>query len=840
MNDILLLINTYIDRCANCHPEDKYNCGWFHTLCESKGDDPDFTPDEYLDKTYEELACMNEKEAGRPYCGDQYTFDGLMMRVRELLKKSEVPTDSEQLLQLLTDIVQMEQRIDRLDSECEVAFTNPVMAVMEACLAHIDYFYLKAGLDIYSLIESVHGDYHRTRLLKNSYIGGVVNVLLQKAIKLTVEQVVEYPGNLLNLLPPVSFADLDKMKLEPQPAASEEEESVIESEESKSPLEVILKLLTAQPSCDFVAAVSMYLGVRPSNYHEPFAYYKKNGFIDKHLYPKQFYIFPQIKELIEELKQEIAERKNNERELNLYMSSILSPLQYIVPLLHPGGRGYDTAALEVAFGVSGLYKDYSIKRFAKVFHKAAQEVAGQVGVEDERYYEMLHDQLRDKYFDDKVAEEDFVLIGIYDMRNVLNILQCAIEAALLFNGVPHDYKYYQKLTGIHFVSGVTDVLLSIYTGMSTEFIKNMVKECGHSIFIATKDGETMDAFVSRLRSDKSSPILEEYDIQAERRKSVKPILQRGVRLADIPLSGVEEVDALENYFDQSEIYLEYYFGASEESFKKKCEEMAADKTLTRDEKEVWICKVLNTLDSAYAIADHDQPKVQGMAVSLFSTMEFAFMQVADPICIRKQCFLLDTTLILRQVFPHDKPKKPETNPYNLFDFPYELYNSILLETLGGNIVHFERRMCKNCPLVKCPYRNIHSKEGVYIPEEYPQDLLAPLDIEAESQNPAFEKLPEELKSDKAKKIWKMAQDAGLVDDDYEFHGSKRQLSLFANLFSQALFGENRWTVFTEWCGYQYFSKTLGEFQDLEPRDMSKPLQAVFYLFNPERKPKEDR
>jgi len=727
MNDILLLINTYIDRCANCHPEDKYNCGWFHTLCESKCDDPDFTPDEYLDKTYEELACMNEKEAGRPYCGDQYTFDGLMMRVRELLKKSEVPTDSEQLLQLLTDIVQMEQRIDRLDSKCEVAFTNPVMAVMEACLAHIDYFYLKAGLDIYSLIESVHGDYHRTRLLKNSYIGGVVNVLLQKAIKLTVEQVVDYPGNLLNLLPPVSFADLDKMKLEPQPAASEEEESVIESEESKSPLEVILKLLTAQPSCDFVAAVSMYLGVRPSNYHEPFVYYKKNGFIDQHLYPKQFYIFPQVKELIEELKQEIAARKNNERELNLYMSSILSPLQYIVPLLHPGGRGYDTAALEVAFGVSGLYKDYSIKRFAKVFHKAAKEVAGQVGVEDERYYEMLHDQLRDNYFDDKIAEEDFVLTSIYDMRNVLNILQCAIEAALLFNGVPHDYKYYQKLTGIHFVSGVTDVLLSIYTGMSTEFIKNMVKECGHSIFFATKDGETIDAFVSRLRSDKSSPILEEYDHQTERRKRVKPLLQRGVRLGDIPLSGVEEVDALENYFDQSEIYLEYYFGASEESFKKKCDDMAADKSMTRDEKEVWICKVLNTLDSAYALADHDQPKVQGMAVSLFSIMEFAFMQVADPICIRKQCFLLDTTLILRQIFPHEEPKKPEGDHFNLLDYPQENYNFILMDTLGGNIVHFERRMCKDCPLVKCPYRNIHSKEGVYIPEEYPQDLLAPLE-----------------------------------------------------------------------------------------------------------------
>lgn len=840
MNEIITLINTYIDRCAKCHPEDKYNCSWFHNLCESKADDADFTPDQYLDKTYEELACLNEKDAGRPYCGDQDTFDGLMMKVRSLLKKMEVPTDSEQLLQLLTDIVQMEQRIDRLDSECEVAFTNPVMAVMEACLAHIDYFYLKAGLDIYPLIESVHGDYHRTRLLKNSYIGGVVNVLLQKAYKLSVEQVVEYPCNLLHLLPVQSFEDLNKLKLEPQPSAPEAEEPGIESDEGKSPLEVITKLLTAQPACDFVAAVSMYLGVRPSNYHESFAYYKKNGFIDKHLHPKQFYIFPQVKELIEELKQEIAARKDNERELNLYMSRILSPFQFIVPLLHPGGRGYDTAALEVAFGVSGLFKDYTIKRFAKVFHQAAEEVAGEVGVEDERYYEMLHDLLRDKYYDESISEEDFVITGIYDMRNVLNILQCAIEAALLFNGVPHDYKYYQKLTGIHFVSGVTDVLLSIYTGLSTESIKNMVKECGHSIFFATKDGETIDDFVTRLRSDKSSPILEEYDIQEERRKHQKPLLQRGVRLADIPLSGVEEVDALENYFDQSELYLEYYFGASEGSFKKKCDEIAADKTLSRDEKEIWICKVLNTLDSAYALADGDQPKVQGMAVALFSIMEFAFMQVADPICIRKQCFLLDTTLILRQVLPHGEKKKPDSDSYNLFDYPDLLYDDILLETLGGNVGHFERRMCKNCPLVKCPYRSIHSKKGVYIPEEYPQDLLAPLEITAQTQNPAFENLPDELKSDKAKKIWKMAQDAELVDDNYEFHGSKRQLSLFANLFSQALFGENKWTVFTEWCGYQYFSKTLGEFQDLEPKKMSKPLQQVFYLFNPEKKPKEDR
>lgn len=840
MNDIINLVNSYINKCAKCHPADKCNCGWFHSLCESKYDETDFSPEQYLDKTYEELASLNEKEAGRPYCESQDTFDDLMMKVRDMLKNADVPRDSEHLLQLLTDIVQMEQRLDRLDSECEVAFTNPVMAVMEACLAHIDYCYLKDGLDIYPLIESVHGDYHRTRLLKNSYIGGVVNILLQKAYKLTVEQVVEYPGNLLHLLPATSFEDLNNLKIKPETEPCEADESVIESEGSKSPLEIIIKLLSSQPACDFVAAVSMFLGVRPSNYHESFLYYKKNGFIDKHLYPKQFYIFPHVKELIEELKQEIAKRKSSERELNLYMSGILSPLQYIVPLLHPGGRGYDTAALEVAFGVAGLFKEYSIKRFAKVFHKAAKEVAGQVGVEDEHYYELLHDQLRDKHFDDKIAEEDFVLTSIYDLRNTLDIFQCAIEAALLFNGVPHDYKYYQKLTGIHFVSGVTDVLLSIYTGLSTEAIKNMVKDCGHSIYFATKDGETMDDFVRRLRNDKSSPILEEYDIDAQRRKFEKPILQRGVRLGDIPLCGVEEVDALENYFDQSELYLEYYFGASEASFKKKCDEIAADKTLSRDEKEIWICKVLNTLDSAYALADHDQPKVQGMAVALFSIMEFAFMQVADPICIRKQCFLLDTTLILRQVLPHGEQKKPDSDHYNLFDYPNLLYSDILLETLGGNVVHFERRLCKNCPLVKCPYRNIHSKEGVYIPEEYPQDLLAPLEINAETQNPAFENLPDELKSDKAKKIWKMAQDAELVDDSYEFHGSKRQLSLFANLFSQALFGENKWTVFTEWCGYQYFSKTLGEFQDLEPQNMSKPLQKVFYLFNPEKKPKEDR
>ena len=64
MNEILFLINNYLDRCAKCPPADKCNCSWFHTLCESKADNPGFTPDEYLDMTYEELACMNEKEAG--------------------------------------------------------------------------------------------------------------------------------------------------------------------------------------------------------------------------------------------------------------------------------------------------------------------------------------------------------------------------------------------------------------------------------------------------------------------------------------------------------------------------------------------------------------------------------------------------------------------------------------------------------------------------------------------------------------------------------------------------------------------------------------------------------
>lgn len=830
MDEIFTLLNNYINLCSKCPEGLKEHCSWFQIVSNPFCDRGNLSTEKYKELSYEEIASYYEKDAGRPYCDNQLIFDELMIQARSILRCSNVPTETEELIQLLTDIVQMEKRISRLSSECTEAFSNPILAVMEVSLAHIDYFYLKNGLDIYSLIASVHGDYHRDRVLKGTYVSRVVDLYIQKARKLSVEEIVDYPGNLLHLAPIPSFFDLDKKEVEKE--SGKEKEATISDyvADASAPLQSLTKMLTSQEVCDFVAAVSMFLGVRPSNYVEPLANYKKRGFIESNLKFKQYYVFPYRKELYEEIAEEVRLRKDNEQELAIYISGILSPFQYIVPLLHPGDRDIHSAQLEVAFGVSYQFGEYSIQRFAEVFNKAIEDVGNRAEIEPEQRLSELHNTLLNKYYDKEEASEDGILVSISDLRNLLDILQGAIEGALLTNGITHDVRYYQKLTGINFVSGVLDTSLSIMTGHSIEFIKNLAKKLNHAIFFATKENESMDSYMMRMLYKKEEPVLEENVPDEEIKPVGKPKLMRGIRYADIPLSDVEEIDALENYFDDAKVYHRYYYHDAEESFGKKCKSIAQDKTLSIDEKEIWISKVLNTLDSAFCIADKDNPDVQQMAVGYYSVMEFAFLGVAEPVCIKKLCFQLDTTVILREVIPLGEKERPED--FNVYDYSYpeNIYTEVMMENVGGNIVHYEKRLCKNCPLVKCPYRNLHSKDGVYLPEDYPQDLLEPLGIVAEGRNEYFEALPEELKTQKAIQIWNKAMKAELVDEQYVFHGSRRQLALFSYLFSQALFNENRWTVFIDWCGYSHLCKTYGDVEELAHDKISEPLKKVYKLF----------
>ncbi len=77
----------------------------------------------------------------------------------------------------------------------------------------------------------------------------------------------------------------------------------------------------------------------------------------------------------------------------------------------------------------------------------------------------------------------------------------------------------------------------------------------------------------------------------------------------------------------------------------------------------------------------------------------------------------------------------------------------------------------------------------------------------ETQN---KQLPDVLNTDDARKYWKKAKEAGFIDENYNFIGTKYQMAYFAELMGEKLGLKHKWKPFTELWEYDKFSQTRRE------------------------------
>ncbi len=71
-------------------------------------------------------------------------------------------------------------------------------------------------------------------------------------------------------------------------------------------------------------------------------------------------------------------------------------------------------------------------------------------------------------------------------------------------------------------------------------------------------------------------------------------------------------------------------------------------------------------------------------------------------------------------------------------------------------------------------------------------------------------LPKELATDLAMKYWPKAKQAGFVNDDYSFNGTRYQMAYFAEKFSLKLGLKPKWKPFAKLWNYEKFSSTRYE------------------------------
>ena len=734
MDRILTRLQTYINQCYSCTDSEDGTCGWFRQLAESNIQDTEVSPDQYLKMTYREEALAIHRKFGHPRCRLQVTFSELFDQVEEMIDTQvSVPFTAKDLNNLLRQMKKMESRLENLPFDYEHVFRAPAEAIIERCLTHIDYVYLENGLDIIEMISNVHGNHDRVRLLHDYYIEDVVDGFLETKKTISVKEIMSYKGDLRELAGGVTESEsADPIKAEIDKKITPEVVDMLlkPEEEEHHSVNECLDFLANLKVLNFLQAVALCFGceIKSPLIREG----KENQFIEESLRLKQYTFYPWIDHLAEELSNEIKSRKGNEHEIDIYVTELLANFDGISAALYP--RDHSIASIELiqVQGLAHTFCRYDFSKFRTLFKKAKRKAATLYDVETAEYYTTIRTLMEKEYFDENEDSNlDDVLANIRNILTSITLFESALEGALLINGIPHDYIYYEELTGVKLTQAVTQSDISVVVDQTSGAIKHYATKLQHRVIINMLPDETYQDYQERMSKGAILPItmpeapaqeISKEEPVPEKKHVERPILTPDDGLNDIPTSGVPEVDVLRHYYFSAEDYYDFYFQENKIKFRQLCFQVANDKSWTREDKENWVLRVLQTIDSAYAVSDitpdHNEIAVNCMAREMSVVLECAFMQIADPICVKKIGMENDLSVIFRSTIQSEASYSnitEDTNEERMLD---------IIGEIGGNVARFERKMCNQCDWVDCPYRYIISgKLEPCIPEDCPESHI---------------------------------------------------------------------------------------------------------------------
>ena len=185
MELVLSKITKYINTCSTCPMGIEAKCGFIVPDIPPTPENNPYDHKEYRDLTYEQRAFRKEGNVTRP-CDDQKTFATLIDEIEAELEPVAIGFTSHTLLKFLTKISNIEKSIRRQDEHILFAFEDIVMTCLERCLAHIDYGFLEARIDIEEAIHSIFPDYKRKEALCLAHPEAFVNTYLSQATKISL------------------------------------------------------------------------------------------------------------------------------------------------------------------------------------------------------------------------------------------------------------------------------------------------------------------------------------------------------------------------------------------------------------------------------------------------------------------------------------------------------------------------------------------------------------------------------------------------------------------------------------------------------------------------------
>ena len=203
MHSIITFAYDVINVCVKCrHRQD---CEWFQGAGEVVLEN--VTPDEYCELTQEQIAARIHADVPAPEDScRQRSFDDMMAYLDEHLPTAEMPNTSDGLLNIHYQISQLRRRLVRIPEDCREVFDAPIRAIIDRCLAAIDYHCLMCHLDVIDFLKDSYKSYDRMKILRRDRVESVINILLSQAHKLTAEELLAYKGKFTDFKPDTSHA----------------------------------------------------------------------------------------------------------------------------------------------------------------------------------------------------------------------------------------------------------------------------------------------------------------------------------------------------------------------------------------------------------------------------------------------------------------------------------------------------------------------------------------------------------------------------------------------------------------------------------------------------------
>lgn len=518
MNRIIKFANERIDACSRCRSS--YDCKWYREASHFK---PDVDPVRLAEMTYEEAANLVHSKLGDPeYDCEQMSFDRMMQEVEDIISAAYYPDSSSDLHRLLQDMVKLEHRLKRLNPDCAILFYAPISAIIERSLCAIDYHFLELGLDISAIILNTNADYHRTKLLHQYYVKGVVDVLLSKARKLSLEQIVTWKDDLWRLKDAGSITnnsddpadDTNSVDQKSTPQSIEESSSdpimrvevgsFPEEHENERNVESWVadytNLIVDSSTFDFLSAVIAYLGFRPFTCYQSMNEDLRQYFIKKGTASSECFVYEDWPKVYKEIEAAVALRKDNEYELKLYLSEILSPFSQLSHGIFGKAKDENKRAICTIFFLAHEFRLYSLDEFKERWDKAVEEVKSIMEPSNEEFYETVESLMYKKYNDDpygKHKDKTYTLEAISDLIFSIMDFEGCIEAALLKNHVSHDYLFYEELAQVKLTGQVSENELLRFTGLTPGAIQALAKDLKHRIMFHMNPEESYDEYIIR-------------------------------------------------------------------------------------------------------------------------------------------------------------------------------------------------------------------------------------------------------------------------------------------------------------------------------------------------------